>query len=208
MSNFEDLTGMRAGRVVVVKYLGRIKGQSMWECLCDCGKLCAKRMSHLKSGVSKSCGCYNRDIMLDKFKTHGLSKHPLRSIHNSMMARCYNPKSKAYKFYGAKGIKVCERWHLFKNFYDDMILGYEKGLSIERNVVTGHYELSNCRWATTVEQSRNRTDNVFLEYEGQKMILSDWAEKMKIRKATLSLRLKLGWSVERALSEPVKLGRR
>lgn len=197
-ANFCDLTGQKFGKLTPTEYLGN----NYWMCACECGSLTKKKASHLKDGVSKSCGCYNKELMLTKFRTHGLSKHPLRNIHNAIMSRCYNEKQKTYKHYGGRGILVCERWHTFKNFYDDMIAGYKKGLSIERENVNGNYEPSNCRWATHYEQVRNRTDNHFLEYNGQKMILNDWAKKYGIRKATLWARINSGWDIATAISTP------
>lgn len=208
MSAFEDISGRKFGLLTALKYLGRENNNSFWECLCDCGVVCKKRSSHLKSGASGSCGCYNRMLLKTKFKTHGLSKHPLNSIHNAMMQRCYNKNQKAYKYYGGRGIIVCERWHTFKNFYDDMFDGYKAGLSIERDNVNGNYELSNCRWVTANEQYKNRTDSVFIDYNGERMIMKDWAKKLGIKNATLWARLNWGWPVERAFTEAVKLGRR
>jgi len=201
--NFKDLSGQRFGRLVAIKFLGQDKGQSYWECVCDCGEVCKKRASHIKNGNSKSCGCYNKELGRTKFKTHGLSNHPLRIIHNAMMSRCYNQNQKAYIYYGARGIKVCGRWHIFKNFYDDMINGYEKGLTLERNNVNGMYELDNCRWATWQDQFKNKTDSVFLEYNGERMIMADWSKRLGIDNRTIHARIKIGWSVERALSTPI-----
>ncbi len=202
--NFVDLTGLKFGRLTPMEYLG----SGYWLCMCDCGVLTKKRGNHVREGASKSCGCYNKELMHEKFKTHGLSKHPLMAVHHAMLSRCYNKKQKAYKYYGGKGVGVCERWHTFKNFYDDMVVGYRVGLSIERADVSGNYEPLNCRWATHHEQVRNRTDNVFIEYNGIRMIMADWATELGMDKRTLWNRLKLGWPIERAFLEPVKLGRR
>lgn len=201
MSNntFKDISGQRFGRLLATRYLGRENGQSFWECLCDCGNICKRRTSHIKSGASSSCGCYNKEIMATRFKTHGLSNHPIRKVHNAMMNRCGNFKNKSYKYYGGRGICVCDRWCNFKNFYDDMVSGYSPGLTIERINVDGNYEPINCYWATRAEQSRNRTDNVFIEFNGERMVMADWAKKIGVKKATLWARLKMGWSIERAL---------
>jgi hypothetical protein len=124
--NFIDISGQKFGRLTAIKHISG----NYWECLCECGSLTKKRASHMKDGVSKSCGCLNKELIKTKFKTHGLTGHPLIKIHNGMMQRCYNPNQKAYKFYGERGINVCERWHSFENFYNDMINGYARGLSI------------------------------------------------------------------------------
>lgn len=193
-----DISNNRYGRLLVIN---RIKGD-YWECLCDCGAVCKKRASHLKCGVSKSCGCLNREICRDRFTVHGLGKHPLRGIHNAMMQRCYNKNQKAYKHYGGRGILVCERWHTFKNFYDDMVVGYETGLSIERINVNGNYEATNCKWATKKEQARNTTANVFIEANGVKRTMSEWAEILGLDKRTVWARIDNGWSAVKAVTTP------
>lgn len=209
VANFNDLAGQRFGKLVAIKFLGTEKGNSFWECLCDCGKTCKKRATHIKSGASTSCGCYNEELMKNKFKTHGLSKHPLFRVHKAMMNRCYLPSCKSYKNYGGRGISVCERWHDFKNFYDDVITGYAKGLEIDRYPdVNGDYCPENYRWANDKQQSRNKSDNVFIEYRGERLIVVDWAVKLGMKHGTLHARIKAGWDIERALTEPVKFWNR
>ena len=91
---------------------------------------------------------------------HGLSKrnnvHPLYTVWNGMMKRCNNPKAQNYKWYGAKGIKVCERWLNPINFIQDMELTYKKGLQLDRIKVSGDYEPSNCLWSTPSQNSKNK----------------------------------------------------
>ena len=87
---------------------------------------------------------------------HGLRYHRLYKIWNGMVQRCINSKDTGYKNYGAKGIKVCARWHDVKNFIEDMYPSYQEGLTLDRENSNGNYEPSNCRWATKTTQSRNR----------------------------------------------------
>lgn len=203
-NNFKDLTNQRFGRLTALRFLGREKSNSYWECKCDCGNICKRRASHITSGASSSCGCYNKEVAAERLKTHGLSDHPLMNIHNAMISRCENKNSKSHKYYGAKGRSVCERWHDFKNFYDDMVDGYRPGLTLEREDVNGNYEPLNCYWATPYEQARNRTDNVFIEFNGERMIMADWATKVGIKKGTLWHRLNSGWTLEKALTPTLK----
>ena len=88
-------------------------------------------------------------------KVHGLSNHPLYRIWSFMKNRCLNPNIKAYKDYGARGIKVCDRWLDINNFIEDMYPSYQEGLSLDRIDVDGDYEPDNCRWATKSIQARN-----------------------------------------------------
>jgi hypothetical protein len=119
-----------------------------------------------------------------------------------MKQRCRDPKSPSYKWYGAKGIKV--EWESYEAFVADMESSWKPGLTIDRKEVSGNYSKENCRWATDSEQCRNRTSNRFLELNGERMILKDWAAKVGIKPMTIAQRIKSGWSVEKALTTPVK----
>ena len=122
----------------------------------------------------------------------------------NMKARCRNPRDPAYERYGAKGVYVCERWNSFDNFLSDMGEKPE-GMTIERIDGTKGYEPGNCKWATMREQNRNKRSNHVLTAHGKTMILSDWADLVKIGRFTIAGRLKHGWSVERALFTPVMI---
>jgi hypothetical protein len=120
-----------------------------------------------------------------------------------MKKRCYNDKSRAFKWYGAKGIIICDEWkNRFLNFKSWAIEnGYAENLTIDRIDVNGNYEPDNCRWVKMDVQCRNKTDNVFIEYNGENLCLQDWANKLKISISTLNKRLKK-WSLEKALTTP------
>jgi hypothetical protein len=118
-----------------------------------------------------------------------------------MRARCYNKNGEKYKNYGGRGIKVCRRWHVFINFYNDVKDGYKKGLTIDRIKVNGDYKPSNYRWATNKVQGRNRTNNRLITCMGETITLSEWVERSGISNTTIRYRLKKGWSIERAIFE-------
>lgn len=115
-----------------------------------CGKEFEARIQSIKLGHTKSCGC----ILIK----HGMAKHRLYPCWSDMKQRCYNHKHKVYKYYGARGIKVCDRWLDINNFIEDMYPSYQEGLSLDRIDVNGNYEPDNCRWATKATQSRNTRD--------------------------------------------------
>lgn len=201
-----NLLGMRFGRLLVLS-AGDPKWNSgrsriTWLCLCDCGVLRTVVGATLTSGASKSCGCFRREQSLAAHTKHGKTHSRAYSIWASMFARCNNKQNKSYQRYGAKGVKVCQRWSAFENFLSDMG-DPPVGMSIDRVNSMGDYEPSNCRWATNTQQCRNRSNTVFLEYQGRKQALGAWAEELGVPYKRLQGRLRAGWTVERIITEPL-----
>jgi hypothetical protein len=123
-----------------------------------------------------------------------------------MINRCYYTTSVSYPNYGGRGITVCERWRQsFDNYMSDMGQPPSSLHQIDRIDNNGNYEPSNCRWVTRKEQNRNTRRNVFIEYLGQRLCLTDWADKVRIDRSLLRRRLLSGWSVERALTQKPSL---
>ena len=122
-----------------------------------------------------------------------------------MKRRCLSPKRESYKYYGGRGIKVCDEWlHSYDAFLRDMGEAPE-GLSIERKDNNGNYCPENCIWATKLEQNNNMRSNRWLEHQGKRQTITQWAEELGMDFMTLSCRIdRLGWSVEKALTTPVK----
>lgn len=139
--------------------------------------------------------------------THHMSGQPLYVVWQGMIRRCTYKRHKNFADYGGRGIKVCDEWlHDFKAFHDwAMANGYTEGLTIDRIDVNGDYCPENCRLATMKEQANNRRNNRLLTFRGDTHTLTEWAAITGISLYTLNSRLnQLGWSVERALSTPVK----
>lgn len=128
---------------------------------------------------------------------------PELAVWRSMWARCTNPNTQSYKHYGAKGIGVCSRWSTFKNFYADMGPRPSPRHSLDRIDNTRGYSPDNCRWADPRQQANNRGYTRFVTWRGERMPLADAARLAGIRHNTLHGRLRLGWSVERAMTTPV-----
>lgn len=210
--NFKDLTGQRFGRLVVEKIDHKNHyGQIYWRCKCDCGNYASVTSSRLNGGQSKSCGCKGREriIALSKARaTHGKSNTRIYHIWQLMKQRCYNEKKYGYERYGGRGIVVCEEWrNSFDDFYKwSMANGYTDEKSIDRINVNGNYEPSNCRWATPKEQGNNRSSNHVIEYKGESKTMKQWADEKGMSYNALCIRLKNGWSIERALETPVSKG--
>jgi hypothetical protein len=138
------------------------------------------------------------------YKTHGLSKSPHYYRWRHIMERCYNPTCEAYKDYGGRGIRVCERWHDIRNFIAELPSGYEEGLEIDRIDNDGHYEPGNVKWSTRQQNSSNRRSARLITLDGRTQSLSRWAAEKCLPRTVILNRLDdLDWPVERALTEPV-----
>lgn len=154
------MVGKRFGRLLVTsKGKNRIYGrkkQTSWVCKCDCGNTTVVMRHSLTCGLTKSCGCLQREVAVIVNTTHGMSESKTYNTWRGMIDRCSSPSHEAYKHYGGRGIIVCERWLTFENFLADM--GERPaGLSIDRYPNNdGNYEPGNCRWATPKEQRANQ----------------------------------------------------
>lgn len=209
MKKAPDLTGQRFGRLVVLERNFTYKKAAYWICQCDCGTKKTIQSSHLRSGATKSCGClHDESARKTKVKTHGESNTRLYAEWISMKARCYNPRSERYDRYGGRGIMVCEEWkNSFQAFRDWALAnGYREDLTIDRIDVNGNYEPSNCRWITNQEQQNNRSNNLFITFNGKTQTVTQWAKETGISEWTIRARIKkLGWNAERTLTEPVQI---
>lgn len=155
-----DLTNQVFGRLTVISRAGTQNKIATWNCVCSCNNKTVARSNSLKSGHTTSCGCYRdeRQKEAGKFITvHGMKHTNLYTTWESMKKRTSNPNCKDYSNYGGRGIKVCDRWLKFENFYADMGDKPHEWYSLDRYPdVNGNYEPSNCRWATSEQQNNNR----------------------------------------------------
>lgn|SRR3990167_723912 len=161
MGKILDLTGMRFDRLLVKsRSHSNQHGQSMWSCVCDCGTVKVVCVSALRGRLTKSCGCLSRENTATINFLHGKSKTPEWAAWYNMIARCTDAKNDAWKWYGARGIMVCERWlGSFSSFLSDMGLRPSPTHSLDRVDNNGNYTPQNCRWATSLEQRRNTRRN-------------------------------------------------
>lgn len=195
-----DLTGQTFNRFTVLRRGENTKiGQASWICRCDCGEIRSVKTYSLKSGNSKSCGCYHRDAITK----HGQVKSPEHRSWGAMKSRCLNPGAAGFESYGGRGITVCERWaESFEAFLEDMGPRPSPRHSIDRINSDGNYEPGNCRWADPRTQGNNRRNNVRLTCFGETLTLAQWARKVGLRRNMIEHRLNIGWPLEDALTKP------
>lgn len=170
--NKNKYVGQKFGRLVILKYSHRNKhSHPYYICKCDCGNIKTINIYSLKSGLTKSCGCYNKE----QNTKHGMSRSPEHKAWYDLNDRCYNQKNKKYKDYGGRGIRVCERWkNSFVAFQKDMGPRPSKQHSVERIDNDKGYEPDNCKWATRHTQTRNRRSNRWINIGGVSKIQKDW----------------------------------
>lgn len=168
---------------------------------CSCGVLHVARHSQVKLDRVKSCGCLRGPSAAKRNTTHGKFGTPVYNVWNSMVGRCHNPSTRAYKDYGGRGITVCAEWRRFENFYADM--GEPTaGLTLDRIDNDLGYSKANCQWATMKVQQNNKRSNVRLHFEGKTLNVTQWAKLLNTPRQLIYDRLRAGWPIARALTEP------
>ena len=153
-----NITDQRFTRLVAKRRVGYLNHVSLWECVCDCGNTVNVRIATLRNGQTKSCGCLRKDNSRRMLTTHGHSSTRMHTNYLGMLARCRYPKHKDYRYYGGRGITVCERWlppHGYANFLADMG-ECPPGHTLDRIRGDEGYSPDNCRWATSSVQHWNR----------------------------------------------------
>lgn len=210
-SKFKDLTNQRFGRLLVFSYSGKQGRKTTWLCKCDCGNWSTNVVTWaLTSGSTLSCGCFSKEKLVEGRNKHkcGVVKHGMTctrvyNIWSGMLQRCNNPKASKYENYGGRGIKVCERWKTFENFYFDMGDPLETQ-TIERIDSDKDYSPENCKWATYAEQNRNTKNNSNFTLSGKTQCLTDWCREYNIKITTVLGRLERNWAFQDALETPIK----
>lgn len=206
MSKYTDIKGKRFGRLVAIEYLGL----SNWRCKCGCGAETVQEYYALHKGNVVSCGCYHKEVCSGKpahNRTHNMRNSPEFNIWSMMKNRCTNSNCNRHQFYKDKGVVVCDRWlgkDGFIHFIEDMGLRPGPNYSIDRIDNDGIYSPENCRWATKKEQANNQSRNLILEYNGKSTTLALWCDELGLNYKRTWKRLKDGWSIERAFTEPVR----
>lgn len=202
-----NLAGQVFHNLTVISYAYSKNKCAYWHCKCVCGNEIAVSTASLRSGNTKSCGCWNK--MHPANYKHGLAGSRLNRVYLGMKERCYDPNNKAYRFYGARGITVCDewlgkdgfihfsQWAMEQGYRDDVVFGV---CTIDRIDGAKEYSPSNCRFISIQEQQNNRKDNHLVTYQGDTLSVSRMARKYNLPPHVLSDRLRRGWDIDKAIT--------
>lgn len=169
----------------------------MATCTCECGEERIVQMDNLKNGHTLSCGCHKRKV----HTKHGLSGHPLYKVWEGIVNRCYAKNSPAFRWYGARGISMCDEWRYNPETFINWAISknWVNGLTVDREDVNGNYTPHNCRLVTHQTQMNNTTRSCKFEMNGQVKTISEWAMEYGLHRSTLRYRLKVGMKIEDAV---------
>jgi hypothetical protein len=212
----QDLAGEVYGRLTVIAEASRNKwNQRQWRCRCSCSAGTIRIVPHsaLRSGNTRSCGCLQqetaRKTVLGRTK-HGHARKsgesPEYGVWLNMLRRCYDPANKRFNRYGGRGIRVFDAWcDDFSAFLAHVGPRPDPSYTLDRIDNDGGYEPGNVQWVDMTTQARNRSNNRMLTYQERKQTLIEWSEETGIDRTTITARIdRLGWSVQRALTTPVR----
>jgi hypothetical protein len=196
----ESVLGIKYGMLTVIEELPDVvrKGRPFRyvKVQCECGTVKDVVLQGIKK--LKSCGCKTKEILAQYNVKHGMTKHPIYAAWSNMKNRCFNPNVTHWGNYGGRGITVCDEWvRDFRVFCKwAMDNGWEQGLELDRINVHGNYEPSNCRWVTEEEQANNKTTSHYVEYNGERLTISQLCEKYGLLYGRVHARItELKWSV-------------
>lgn len=197
-----DVTGERYGRLTALRRDGSIRRRAAWLFACDCGGEVRAQLASVRGRQKQSCGCRYRDSRRSSAATHGRSSDPLYKVWAAAKQRCTNPRDRRYADYGGRGIVMCERWlRSFEAFVSDMG-ECPPGKTLDRRDNDGPYSPENCRWATPVEQQRNRRSSILVEHGGETISLSELARRYGVALTGILYRMR---TTGLPASEAVKL---
>lgn len=214
-----DLIGQRFGKLVVVEFAGIKKyneksTRTQWLCRCDCGGTIITIGSSLMSGAVKSCGCAKKEAAIkrsEEKEKSDLNAERLYQVWKGIKQRCYDKNREVYKYYGGRGITMCDEWkHSYFAFKEWAYTnGYDENApknmcTIDRIDVNGDYCPENCRWVDWTTQSYNRRSNKIVEYNGERKSLLEWSMITGLSTNVLYSRIfALKWDVHRAFTQPL-----
>jgi hypothetical protein len=199
-----DISGDIFGRLRVIGQAPKRTSETEWICQCECGATTIAAGSALRSGRTRSCGCLLHESKQTATLKHGAKAGGRQSREynawNHAKRRCFTPSTSSFRYYGGRGITMCERWaNDFAAFLADMG-ECPDGHSLDRINNDGNYEPGNCRWATRLDQNNNRRKNVRYEFEGERRTIGQIARMASVNYASLFIRLRSGQSAVDAIA--------
>lgn len=184
----EQIAHLRFGRLRPVS-VGRNENHHRWiTCKCDCGNRHEVRWNNLRRGLVESCGCLRRERTSAVHRRHGKTRTKIYRIWSHMLGRCNNESDASFADYGGRGIKACERWLKFENFFADMG-DVPPGMTLERVDVNQGYDPGNCCWATAITQANNTRRNRRVVIDGVSKTVAQWAREYSLSQQTLLTRI-------------------
>lgn len=202
---WRQLVGQKFGLLTVADVVYYEKGRWFLYCVCDCGGYHIAERGNLLKGHIKSCGCLVGNLRHGH--TRGNRWTPEYRTYTNILTRCLNKNRKCYSRYGGRNIKVCDRWlESFENFFEDMGKKPGSEYSIDRIDNNGDYCLENCRWATKVEQARNKRTTLTITFKGETKPLKEWTDQFGIRYHLAWQRIyKHKWPLEQVFNKVKKV---
>lgn len=180
---------------------------------CICGTIKDVFTGGVKSGVSKSCGCYNIEKTIERGTKHGLYYHPAYRVWSKVKTRCYDSKAKEYPNYGGRGVVMCDEWKNNPKSFVEWCLanGWRRGLDIDKDILAERigvepllYSPERCLFVTRKENLNNKRDNVRITFNGITKNITQWAEEIGMNRSSLRYRIQRSkWPIEKALTTPV-----
>ena len=205
------MIGKKFNRLVVLKRVENDKyGNTKWLCECECGNKVEVLGIHLRSNHTRSCGCLQKEVLknTNHYSKHNMTKTRIYKIWNGIKNRTNSTstlKDTHYKNYSGRGIKICEEWEVFENFYKWSIdNGYTDKLTIDRINTDGNYEPSNCRWVDMKTQNNNRRNNYLITYNNETHTMTEWNNILGFTTGLLKNRLNRGWSIQKAFTTEIR----
>lgn len=197
--NYDKYIGEKYGNLTIVDFDHERRTPNgtlrrYMKCQCDCGNIKIVPLNSLKSGHTRSCGC-TKGINQRGYKYNYPRLYP---IYDNIMKRCYKPTDSGYRFYGERGIIMCDEWKSNRDSFYEWCLenGYKDGLQLDRINVNGNYEPSNCRFITAKENARNKRNNRIIYHNNKKYVFTEFCETfgIKNRRSALYRYMKKGFT--------------